>query len=242
MIKDKFIEAVDQLQKKLRDTQSENIITAANLIADCALNDGCVHLYDTGHIIDSEIFNRAGGYEMMRRFKFELTVTGTARKRSYMEKDESMEGLAKFALRKGDVQKGDVMIIGSVSGKTPNVIDIALACKEMGVKVITISSITYSSQLESMHSSKKHLYEIGDVNIDNCAPYGDAMIEDDRLDSTFIPASGLSAAYLMWMMCADLAEILLERGVKPGILRSVNKPGNHEYNLELAELYQKRSY
>lgn len=245
MMKEKYYDAVEQLQRTIRETQNENIHKAAECIAEAVLNDGCVHLFDTGHIIDSEIFNRAGGFELMRRFRYNLEVVSSARprkERTENEKSTSTEGLAELALRKGDVLPGDVMIIGSVSGKTVNVIDLALACKEMGVKVISVTSVTYSSQVESMHTSGKHLYEVSDVVLDNCAPYGDAMLEFEQLDAPFIPASGLAAAYMMWAVNADLAEIMVDRGITPSILRSVNFEPNRIYNKELGERYQKEGY
>lgn len=241
-IKNQYYDAVETLFTKIRETQDTKIREAATLMADAVCNDGCIHLYDTGHIVDTEILNRAGGFELMKRFRYELTITGSARARTERNKDTSMEGLALYALRKGDVQPGDVMVIGSVSGKTVNVIDLALECKKMGVKIVTFSSFTYSSQLDSDHSSGKRLCEIGDVNIDNCAPWGDAMLDVEGLDSKFIPASGLSAAYTMWAVNADLAEILIERGVQPGILRSVNYAPNREYNIELGKEYQKNNH
>lgn len=239
--KQAYYQATESLFETIRNTQDENITRAATLMADAVANDGCIHLFDTGHIIDMEILNRAGGFELMRRFKYDLAITGNARVRQERDKEKSMEGLALYALRKGDVMPGDVMVIGSVSGKTSNVVDLAVECKKMGVKTITISSHTYSSQLESEHSSKKRLFELGDVNIDNCAPWGDAMLDVEGLDSKFIPASGLAAAYIMWGINADLADALLVKNIKPGILRSVNHFPNRAYNIKLGEDYQKNN-
>lgn len=237
MLKKLFFERVDELQKQIRDTQSENIEVAASIIATAIENGGCIHLFDTGHIIDSEIFNRAGGYELMRRFRYNLEITSSTRNRDV--ENDSVEGLAKIALQKANIVKGDVMIIGSVSGKTVNVIDLADACREKGIKVIVVTSVTYSKQVESLHSSGKRLFELGDVVIDNCAPYGDAMMNIEGVESPFIPASGIAAAYIMWALNAELLEKLLALGIKPGILRSVNYEPNRIYNLELAEQYKK---
>lgn len=237
MLKKLFFERVDQLQEEIRDTQSKNIEDAAEIIADSISHGGCVHLFDTGHIIDSEIFNRAGGFELMRRFRYNLDIVSSTLNREV--ENDSVEGLAKIALQKANIVKGDVMIIGSVSGKTVNVIDLAEACREKGIKVIVVTSITYSKQVESMHSSGKRLFELGDVVIDNCAPYGDAMMNVDGIDSPFVPASGIAAAYIMWALNAELLEKLLALGITPGILRSVNYEPNRIYNLELAEQYKK---
>lgn len=173
----------------------------------------------------------------MRRFRYNLEITSSTRNRDV--ENDSVEGLAKIALQKANIVKGDVMIIGSVSGKTVNVIDLADACREKGIKVIVVTSVTYSKQVESLHSSGKRLFELGDVVIDNCAPYGDAMMNIEGVESPFIPASGIAAAYIMWALNAELLEKLLALGIKPGILRSVNYEPNRIYNLELAEQYKK---
>lgn len=245
MIKEKFYEKVSNLQKQIRDTQDDYIKEVAQCMYDSILNDGCVHLYDTGHIIDSEIINRAGGLELMRRFRYSLNIESVARprlERITKEKDTSIEGLAELALHQAQVLPGDVMVIGSVSGKTVNVIDLALACKKMGVKVVAVTSIEYSSQVVSEHSSGKRLYEIADIVLNNCAPYGDAMMEIEGLKAMFIPASGISAAYIMWAVNADLVELFIKHGKSPSILKSVNYEPNIAYNQDLEKKYQEDGF
>ena len=245
MVKEKFYEQIENLQKKIRETQNDIIHEAAACMYESILNDGCIHLFDTGHIIDSEIINRAGGFELMRRFRYGLNIESVARprlERTAKEKNTSLEGLAEIALRQAQVLPRDVMVIGSVSGRSVNVIDLALACKKMGVKVIALTSVEYSSRVTSKHSSGKRLFEVADIVIDNCAPYGDAMLDIEGLDAPFIPASGLSAAYIMWALNADLAELFVRDGKTPSILKSVNYDPNIEYNQKLAEIYQKDGY
>jgi len=236
MLRDDFYNKVDELQQKIKDTQQENMTKAAMMIADSIATGGGWHIFDTGHLINAELMNRAGGFNLVRAFKYNLNVETKARKRD-IEKETSMEGLAKFALRQANIYPNDVMVIGSVSGKTPNVIDLALTCKEMGIKTIALTSVTYSSQLDCEHSSGLHLYDIADVVIDNCAPFGDGMIKVEGIEKPFIPASGLAAAYIMWSITADVLDNLLAKGLTPGILGSVNKPDNRQYNIDLEKTY-----
>ena len=236
MLKDDFYSKVEELQQTIRDTQQDNMTKAARMIADSVAAGGGWHVFDTGHLINAELMNRAGGFNLVRAFKYNMNVETKARKRE-IEKETSMEGLAKFALRQANIYPNDVMVIGSVSGKTPNVIDLALTCKEMGIKTIALTSITYSSQLDSEHSSGLHLYDIADVVIDNCAPFGDGMIQVNGIEKPFIPASGLAAAYIMWSITADVLDNLLAKGLTPGILGSVNKPENRQFNIDLEKTY-----
>ena len=241
MLKERFYDASAELFGRIRDSQKSNIEAAGQLMADSVAGGGCIHLFDTGHIIDSELLNRAGGLVLMRRFKYHNGVESSGWKRAHLDamknKNASIEGLAAFALRSANILSGDIMVIGSVSGKTLNVIDLAVECKNMGVKIIGVTSIEYSKTLESGHSCKKRLFELADVTIDNCAPFGDAMLELDGVEAPFIPASGLAAAYIGWAVCAELVEKLREKNITPSILKSVNYPPNVEYNNKLYKRY-----
>ena len=241
MLKERLFAAIEQVYEKIRNTQTGNIAAAAEVMASSVKNGGCIHLFDTGHIIDSEMFNRAGGLVLMRRFRYGLTLESSMRKRE-IQNEHALEGLAAIALRQAGVQAGDVMVIGSVSGKTINVIDLALACREIGVKVIGVTSVTYSEQLPPVHSCGKKLYELADVVLDNCAPFGDALLQVEGVEAPCFPASGLAAAYLMWAVNAALTERLLQAGITPSVLKSVNYPPNVEFNNQLYQRYDETGY
>jgi uncharacterized phosphosugar-binding protein len=114
--------------------------------------------------------------------------------------------------------------VGSVSGKTANVVELALRAKEHGLKVIVITALAYSSRLVSEHPSGKHLYEAADLTLDNHAPYGDAMLTVEGLDYPICPASGMGAVTVLWAVVAGLVEEMLARGLKPTIFPSINRP------------------
>lgn len=237
MILDTYFQKTEELFSKIRTTQRDAIQAAARLIADSVQSGGCVHVFDTGHIISGELISRAGGPVLLKAFKYSLVVEDAVRIRPNVGGNKSMEGLATYALRASNVRSGDVLIIGSVSGKTVNVIDLALEARAMGVKVIAITSVAYSSRIKSDHTSGKRLMELNDVLLDNCAPFGDAMIEVEGLEAPVCPASGLAAAYIMWAMMAQLTDDMLKDGQRLSIYKSVNFPGNAEYNEVLKERY-----
>ncbi len=239
MLKEKFYTEIEHLFSKIRTTQQEAIENAAIQIANRIEEGGSVYLFDTGHIIDSEIYNRAGGLVLMRRFTFDIQVNDNSRWNTELGADHNdlMSGYTGFVLQLSHLKAGDVLLIGSVSGKTINVIDLALEAKKRGIYVVALTSVVYSSQLASMHQSKLRLYEAADIVIDNCAPYADAMMDVEGLDSKFIPASGIAAAYIMWALNAEIVEQLLAKGIQPGVLRSVNVEENRVYNQELQKRY-----
>lgn len=235
MLIDRYWGEIDALYARVKATQRGAIEAAGQLIAEAVDAGACVHIHDSGHIIDSELIYRGGGLILYKRFKYALSVENPVRARDRSDLDRGMEGLAVYALKASGARPGDVMILGSVSGRTFSVVDLAVAAKEMGLKIIAITSMTYATQVESTHKSGKKLYELADVVIDNCAPAAEAMMEVDGIEAHVFAASGLSAAFIMWSVTAVVIEELMKRGKTPGVLKSANFPGGNDYNKQIIE-------
>lgn len=231
MIKQEFFKQLQNLLHTIETRQGDVIDQAAKIISDAIAAGKAIHIYDTGHMLDSELISRAGGLMAFKPLRVHFDIQNDVRSRAEdKDKDRNMEGLMKFALKRSNAQPGDVIIVGSVSGKGILPVDIALLAKEMGLHVIALTSVSYSSILESEHSSKKRLFEVADICLDNCAPALDAMIEVPELGLSVCPASGLSAATIMWAVTAQVIENLLSLGIKPTVYKSINFPGSAEYN------------
>ena len=235
MLLDRYWDHVDNLFNSLKTTQRDAIEAAGKLIAESVDQGGCVHINDSGHIINSELIYRGGGLILYKRFSYDLVVDDAVRKRDRSDLDTSMEGLAAYALKKSGARPGDVLICGSVSGRTFSVVDLAYEAKKMGLKIIVITSMSYATQVESVHSSGKKLYELADVVLDNCAPAAEAMMEVEGLEPRLCAASGLAAAFLMWSVTTVVVEELMKRGKTPGVLKSANFPGGNDYNKNYVE-------
>lgn len=217
------------LQAKIAEIAAnpEPIQTAAKLCADALENGGVIHIFDSGHMVSSELIHRAGGLAALSKLSFKLEVDNLVRTRAEAPPDKSPGLSFKFiehVFESNQLRSGDVLFVGSVSGKTPNVIELALQAKAHGLTVIGLTSIAYSSRLDPMHPSGKRLYEVADLALDNRAPYGDAMLEVDGLDHKICPSSGMGAAAIMWAIMAGLAEEMLARGLKPSVFPSINRP------------------
>lgn len=242
MLLDRYNEAIDGLLNAVRTTQRENIIRAGRMIADAVAGGACVHVHDTGHIIDSELIFRGGGLILYKRFKYGLSVENPVRARDRSDLDTSMAGLAAYALKASGARPGDIMILGSVSGRNLPVVDLALESRKMGLTNIVITSMTYSPQVKSDHPSGKRLFEVADLVIDNCAPAAEAMLEVDGLKTRFAAASGIAAASIMWSITSVVIEALMEKGITPGVLASANFPGGNEYNEQVIKTYEEHGW
>jgi len=235
MLLDRYWEEVEKLYNKVKTTQRENIIKAGKLIAEAVDQGACVHICDSGHIIDHELIYRGGGLILFKRFKYDLVVDNAVRKRDRSDMDTSMEGLAAYALKASGARPGDVFILGSVSGRTFKIVDLAYEAKKLGMKIIVVTSMEYATTVDSPHSSGLKLYEMADVVIDNCAPAGEALMEVEGLEPRLCASSGLTAAFILWSVTTVIVEELMKRGKTPGVLKSANFPGGNEYNKNYVE-------
>jgi len=230
MLLDDYQKTVDELFAKVRNTQREAIIQAAKIMADSIEQGGNIYFSGICHSMEHDVLNRGGGPTLYRRFRYNLQVESDARKRDRSDLDTNMEGLAKYALKSACICPGDVLFVGSVSGRTASVVDLAYEAKKMGVKVIAFISMSYATAVEPVHSSGKKLYEMVDLVLDNCAPAAEAMMKVPGIEAHFAAASGIASDYILWSMTSCLVEELMARGKTPGILKSANYPGGTEYN------------
>ena len=228
--------AVDDLFKKVRDTQTENIIKAGEIVAESVANGGCIFLSSICHSMEMDSIYRGGGPIFYRHFSYSFHIENNARKRDRSDLGYDPQGAAaRYALQQSNFRPGDVLFLSSVSGRTKHVVDLAYEAVQMGIKVIAFTSMEYAVQVEPVHPSGKKLYEIATLTLDNCAPAAEAMLEVDGIEAKFAAASGIASDYIMWSVTSVAVEKLLEKGITPGILMSANFPGGADYNKTVVE-------
>ena len=230
MLIDRYWQHVDDLFHQVKTKEKEDIIKAGKLIAEAVDAGACVHIHDTGHIVDAELIGRGGGLILFKEFKYQLNVNNPVRKRDRSDLDTNMEGLAAYALKASGARPGDVLIVGTVSGRTFSAVDLSFEAKKMGLKIVLITSESYATAVEAVHSSGIKLYDIADVVIDNCAPPTEGMMDVEGMEAKLCAASGLTSAFIMWSITTVLVEELMKRGKTPGVYKSYNAPGGDEYN------------
>ena len=243
MILDDYQKRVDQLFEQVKTTQRENIITAGKMIADTIEAGGNIYLGGICHSIEMDLFNRGGGPAFYRTFHWNLDVKSDARQRDRSDMDLDMEGLGAYVLKASTIRPGDILFVGSVSGRTKSVVDLAWEAKKMGIKVIAMSSMSYAQSVGPVHSSGKKLYEFVDLTLDNCAPAAEAMLDVEGVEAKFAAASGLASSFILWSVTAVVIEEMQKRGMDPLLLKSTNYPGGPDYNDGLARpRYWKQGY
>ena len=205
----RYQQAVEELLEKVRNTQTENIVKAGNLIANSVANGGKIILSGICHSIENDLIYRGGGPIFYKHYEENV--------------------------HRNTLKKGDVLVVSSVSGRTKPVVDLAWEMVEKGVNVIAFTSMEYAVQVDAVHESGKKLYEFATLTLDNCAPAAEAMLEVEGIEARFAAASGIASDYIMWNVTSVAVEKLLERGITPGILKSANFPGGNDYNKTVIE-------
>jgi uncharacterized phosphosugar-binding protein len=145
-------------------------------------------------------------------------------------------------VRASNLRPGDVMLLGSVSGRNRIPVELGLACREAGVKVIGLTSLVYTEQVESLHPSGKKLKDVADVVIDNGAPYGDAAVEIPGIEVTALPVSGVSMTVAGWLLWETVMEKMAAQGEPPTVFMSANRPGGMDFLLASQKRFAERGY
>ncbi len=215
------------LQAKIAEiaARPEPIRQAARLCADALANGGVIHVFDSGHLVSPRADLPRGGLAALANLDIGLTVGNVVRTRAALPDDPALSfAYIQHIFASNQLRAGDVLFVGSVSGKTANVVELALQGRAHGLTVIALTALAYSPKLASDHPSGKHLYEAADLALDNGAPYGDAMLPVEGLAYPICPASGIGAAVVMWAVMAGIVEEMLARGLMPTVLPSINLP------------------
>lgn len=241
---DSYFDALAGVLDQIRRSESEKIEQVGKMAAECISRGGVLHVYDTGHMLTSELMGRAGGLLAWSPLSFSFGVNNPNRHRDREPKPApgDYRDLIALALARSNVRSGDIVFVGSVSGKTPNPVEMALQAKARQCAVVGLTSVEHSRALESEHPSGKRLYEVADVVLDNHAPPGDAMVDVAGFARRVCPASGIAAAAMMWSVNCAAVHALVAMGLEPAVYRSVNLPGGPEDVRATEELYAGRGY
>ncbi|MDU5111033.1 MAG: SIS domain-containing protein [Clostridium sp.] len=231
VLTDRYFKAIDDLLEKLKIDQNENIMKAAEIIANSVMNGGIIQTFGSGHSYGTalEISGRTGG----------LIPTKLLREPStgiY----ERIEGVGETFAKECDFRQEDCIVIISNSGRNPISIEIAKVAKENGLKIIVLTSYEVSKNIESRHSSGKKLFDYADVILDNMGVYGDSALEVEGIPVKVGATSSIAGAMLLNSAVLESMDIMLKQGFTPPIFMSANIDGGLEYNDKLLCKYKDR--
>ncbi|BCW97946.1 MAG: UPF0309 protein [Armatimonadota bacterium] len=240
-----YLDRVRELLDFLGSTQMEQVNRAADLVVQALRSGGAVFCHNIGHGTEGDFINRAGGLAAVQRFSFAISLQAPLpdciRQQRSSDPDSDLARV-RFAVSQSPLKAGDVMLLSSVSGRSRQAVEMALACQKKGVSVIALVSKEYSSRVESQHPSGKKLGDAADIVLDIGVPYGDACVDVPGLEVKAIPLSGVAMTVLGWMLWGTVMEKMAAEGDPPTVFVSVNRPEGPAHYEQCLQRYNERGY
>ena len=234
-----YYKKINEYQDEVISTQLVNIYDAAKLCFNSFVQGGSLFVFGASHagIITEEMYCRAGGLIVINPL-FNPTLMLNTSPFSVTSHMERLEGFGNVILDNSNIKSGDVLIIHSVSGRNSVAIDMALNAVERGIKVIAITNLKYSKSVESRHSSKKRLFEIADLCIDNIGEIGDACITLKKQDQKAAASSTVIGAFIANMISLSFIDLCEQENIEAPVFDSANYKPDPERQERFFEKYE----
>ncbi len=238
-----YLDSVIDIIEKVRDTQLEAIDQAGEMIAQAIVEGHALFAFGCSHsaLPVEDVFYRAGGLMLLNAI-FGPGLTLDTRPPTLTSQIEQLPGYARILLDRLPTGPGDVLIVVSVSGRNHVAVEMAMAARQKGMKVIGVTSMQYSRSVSSRHPSGKKMYEFADLIIDNLSLPGDAVLQVDGVPQKICASSGAVGCALLQAIIAATVEKLLVKGFTPPVYLAANIDGGAEYNRRMMEQYKSRMY
>lgn len=232
MLAKQWLSNARDVMTRIEDTQMENIMKAAEVMAASIECGRWVHTFGCGHatIPIEEMYPRIGGFvgfhpmvELPLTFFTRITGEMGVHQFVFLER---VEGYGVEIMKGYTFDSRDTMWLFSHSGINNVNIDVAIEARKKGMKVIAFGSAAEAEGKQTRHSSGKTIFELADIVVDTCAPIGDASVSIKDHQDKLGPVSTMAFITCVWMTVITVAEMLVERGVKLHIHPSHNVPGD----------------
>lgn len=242
---DVFYDELSGLLDTLLEKEEKNIKAGAEIMAETVAKGGVVHVLGSGHSVGfaMEMRDRVGSLACIHKIETnDFVLKGKVTLEEFKDNKNPFErraGVGDQLYDLYDVHPEDSFIIISNSGINGVVIDLAVAAKKHGHKVIVVTSWQHTTSEDSRHPSGFKLYEKGDVVIDNCGPCGDALIETGKIEK-ICSVSSITGAFIAQALECETGRILKEKGVELPIFWDEALEGAKEHNAALRAKYAGR--
>lgn len=239
MLARRFFAEVRDIIDKVESTQMLNIAKAADILTKAIVEERKVFVFGCSHaaILAEELCYRAGGLALINPI-FAPGLTVTERPITRTSRLERLEGYGKILVETTPIEKDDVLIIASTSGRNSVPVEMAIEAKKVGVIVIALTSFEYSKAVVARHSSGKRLYELADLVLDNCGVVGDVVLEVPGLPQKVGSTSNIIGSIILQSVIAETIENLMDTGRIPPVFASANLDEGEELNSRIFEKYR----
>ena len=231
-----YMNLIEKLQHTAAEKNSEQIKLLARKFADNISSGHIIHTFGTGHshMIGIELFARAGGLGNVDAILDPDVITSNGARRSCAL--EKLPGLADIIFDQYHIDKQDIMIIISNSGRNSVPIEMAMRCKKEGIYTVAVTNLAQSKAAISRDPSGKKLYEFADIILDTCVPSGDSLMKIGNIQTG--PGSTIISCFLLDTIATEALKILNDEHKPMPVFQSQNVDGFN--NDDIYSTYENR--
>lgn len=232
-----YFETIKEQMARQFEEEGKNIELAAGYCADSIRKERVIHVFGCGHsqMFAMEVFYRAGGLVPVNALLIPHLALFPKAKLSTLQ--ERVEGFCGKYLALENTDASDTMIIVSISGRNAGVVDMALAAKKIGMKVVALVSRRFAESTTPRHSSGKGLLDVVDTAIDVKCVSGDAALSIDGMEPRFCGTSTVLGMAVMEAIIAQTIENCVKSGYVPPVYVSSNLDKGDKINDEHIKNY-----
>ena len=223
--------------QEILEHEMPNIQKAADFVTESCKKGGKFYVFGSGHshMVAEELYLRAGGLALVHGIlPPELMLHEMPNKSTYLER---VEGYSQALIKLHRVEEKDTILVISNSGRNAVPVEMCLAAKAVGAKVIAMTSMQHSQNCTSRHSSGKKMYEIADVTIDNWGEPGYDAFPIEGLDTPIGPTSSLTGITIAQALVCQVVDNLVKAGLEPPVFKSSNSDGGDAHNNRMFDTY-----
>jgi uncharacterized phosphosugar-binding protein len=241
----RLLETFNRLADKFENEMNDQLQKAAEEMARSVEEDRLIYIFGGGGhttLVMQELFWRAGGLANLCPM-IDFAIHPVTPAYLYLG-HERMHNIGDHLVDYYGVGENDVVLVFHSYGFNPPTIDCALEAKKRGAKVIGISSSEWQQKIPPdfpiRHKSRKNLFDIADICIDNYVPFGDTVINVEGFDN---PITGISSTidfYIAHRLEMECVKLCVSRGIEPPVWASANMEGGDEKNKALRKKYNSR--
>ena len=153
-----YMNKLTSILDEVYETNKDKIKDLAEKFAENIMEDRIIHTFGTGHshMVGMEAFARAGGLGNLDAMMDPDVLCNHGVDRG--SRVERISGMSDIIYDSHVIEKGDIMVIISNSGRNAMPVEMAMRCQKEGIYTIAITSLEQSEKITSRHSSGKKLY------------------------------------------------------------------------------------
>lgn len=235
-----YFNKIQNLLKIVEKEDKTNIEKATDLVVKANMNKNSIYVFGASHagILAQELYYRAGGMITINAI-FGREVMLDRQPITFTSNMERLDGYGTQIGKTINFKPNDILILHSVSGRNPVIIDLALYARKKGVKIIGLTNLKYSQSVTSRHPSGKRLFELSDVVLDNHGDIGDASCDIQNTQQKVGPTSTVIGATILNEIVVEASRRLVsEYHLDAPVFYSANLDGGDAKNQKLVNEYQ----